>query len=175
MPKILGRQSHWRPTPITERDASPRIAAHVCKHRIITWNCISKVPTQNNFHQLRLTILLEKSYSIQESYYKQQFNKILLHTHKFLEHTLCRKTWYFRPFSALRDFQPQSPYQGSITWTPLGDFLPQGPDPIPRPPMSGINHRHCPESKLWFWGLNLRPSLHHRWTKQQKYCMIVIT
>jgi len=35
-----------------------------------TWNCISKVPTQNNFHQLRLTILLETLYC----------PKILLHT-----------------------------------------------------------------------------------------------
>jgi len=137
MPK-KGRQSHWRPTPITERDASPRIAAHVCKHRIITWNCISKVPTQNNFHQLRLTILLEKSYSIQESYYKQQFNKILLHTHKFLEHTLCRKTWYFRPFSASERLSTPVPLPRLNNLDPAGGL----PTPGPRPHTSSPNVRY---------------------------------
>jgi len=86
------------PTPIIEgtHPPSPGIAA-MCVSKESSIRPIlaiaSKVPIQNAFHQLRLTLLLEASYYVQKSCsYMLQFHKILLHTHKFLQHTLYRKT-----------------------------------------------------------------------------------
>ena len=130
----FGETIPWTPPLQLLSGTSPRplgIAAYVCisKESLITWNCIYKLPTQNDFHQLRLIILLQNLYSVQKSYYTLQFYKILLHTHKFLQHTLCRKTRCFRPWIYREAYNCQTP-----TWAlPLD---PAGWLPSPRPTAS---------------------------------------
>jgi len=133
------------PTPIIEgtHPPSPGIAA-MCVSKESSIRPIlaiaSKVPIQNAFHQLRLTLLLEASYYVQKSCYMLQFHKILLHTHKFLQHTLYRKTWYFRPWiyrEAYSFCRSSRPPTGAL---PL--------DPLTCPP--NVRHK-SPPLQIWTW------------------------
>ena len=126
----MGRKSHWRPHSNYWGGRVPRhlgIAAHVCRQRKL------------NYLKLNIQTTNTKLFAVDNIITDFVFcPKILLHapisqiptTHFVPQNTVSYWPWINREAYSF----------WLCPWTPLGDSRP--PDPLPRPPMSGIN-RHA--------------------------------